>query len=157
MLLEKLEQELVTAEKESSNLSVLFLDVDHFRQYNANNGPLLGDELLKSLAGLLRRTVRQTDLVARYAGEEFVIVLLGANKPVALELADKVRRAVEAFPFPQRGMQPLGTLTVSGGVATYPQDSKKAEDLVRCADEAQAMAKSYGRNRIESGRPNWLT
>jgi diguanylate cyclase (GGDEF)-like protein len=155
-VMERLEKELHRAERDSLPLSVLMLDLDHFRQYNENNGHVQGDDVLRQLAQLLRSSVRSDDMVARYAGEEFLVVYPGADKDVAARLAEQLRAAVEAYPFPFRGLQPRGALTVSGGVATYPQDSKIGRELVRCADQALFEAKAAGRNQVAAATPSYL-
>jgi diguanylate cyclase (GGDEF)-like protein len=155
-LQEQLQRELDACARDSRELSVLFLDVDHFEHYNRTNGHLAGDDVLRRLAQILKGSVRDTDLVARVGGEEFVIVYVGAGKDVALRLAESVRQSVQAFPFAERGHQPLGAVTISGGVATFPADSKKGETLLRCADHALYEAKAAGRNRVLPAEPNFL-
>jgi diguanylate cyclase (GGDEF)-like protein len=147
-LFEHLHDELKVAEREATFLSILMLDIDHFQHYNRTNGHVLGDEVLKKLAQVLKSSVRDTDLVSRYAGEEFVIIYPGANKELAMRLGEKIRETVESFPFPERGQQPTGAITISGGVATYPEDSKKAENLIRCADQALFEAKAAVETRF---------
>jgi diguanylate cyclase (GGDEF)-like protein len=154
---DRLDEQINKADRDGVRLSVLMIDIDHFRHYNETNGLLQGDDLLRQLATLLRGAIRADDLLARYAGEEFVVVYPGADKDTALRLADQLRATVEAYPFPFRGLQPGGALTISGGVATYPQDSKVGRDLLRQADEALYDAKAEGRNRINGAMPNYLT
>ncbi|MBI3932698.1 MAG: sensor domain-containing diguanylate cyclase [Acidobacteria bacterium] len=156
VLFERLAEELRRAEKDGTPVSVLVLDLDHFQHYNRTNGSVQGDEVLKGLALVLKRLVRENDIVARFGGEEFVVVFVGAGKELAMRLGEKLRHAVEEQPFPHRGQQPLGAITVSGGVATYPEDSRRAEHLIRCADQALYEAKAAGRNRIFPGEPHFL-
>lgn len=136
------------AQTEKGSLSLLLLDIDHFKNYNDTNGHLAGDEALKAVAQILKRSVREDDLVARYGGEEFVVLYLGATKPLAYRLAQGLRRAVEGHPFAGAAQQPLGALTISGGVAAFPDDALSAVELVRAADAALYEAKAAGRNRI---------
>lgn len=155
-LQDRLRRELEKAARDGRELSVLFLDVDHFEDYNRTSGHLAGDEVLRKLARLLQGAVRDTDVVARVGGEEFVIVYVGAGKALAMRLAESLRQVVAAFPFPHCGHQPMGAITISGGVATFPADSKQAEALLRCADQALYEAKAAGRNRVFPGEPNFL-
>jgi len=112
--------------------------------------------VLRKLAQLLKGATRDTDFIGRMGGEEFAIVYSGANKELAMRLGESLRQSVEAFPFPNRHHQPMGTLTISGGIATFPEDSKKADILLRCADQALYAAKAAGRNRIFPAEPNFL-
>jgi diguanylate cyclase (GGDEF)-like protein len=93
-------------------------------------------------------------MVARVGGEEFVVVYRGAGKQLAMRLAEELRQEVEGYPFPQRAHQPLGAVTISGGVATFPDDATKGDRLVRVADDALYEAKAAGRNRVLSGEPH---
>jgi diguanylate cyclase (GGDEF)-like protein len=154
---ERLSGELARAERDSHPVSVLFLDVDYFEHYNRTNGHLAGDDLLRQLVTLLKSKVRDTDLVARVGGEEFVVLFPETAKEVALRLADELRRDVERYPFPHRAHQPQGAVCISGGVATCPEDARKAETLLRCADQALYEAKAAGRNRVLPARPDFLS
>jgi diguanylate cyclase (GGDEF)-like protein len=149
--------EIHRAEQEQLPLSLLILDVDHFKNYNDTNGHLEGDQVLKMVGEILRRAIREDDVAARYGGEEFVVIYAGAPKEVALRLAEKLRRAVEGYPFRNGDRQPLGRVTLSGGVANFPEDARSAVDLMRSADQALYQAKSSGRNRIVGAGRNYLT
>jgi diguanylate cyclase (GGDEF)-like protein len=153
----RLGDEIQKAEREHRPLSLLILDIDHFKHYNDTNGHLAGDEVLKKVGQILKSSIREDDTAARYGGEEFVILYPGAQKELAARLAEQLRRAVEGHPFPHRGTQPLGAVTISGGVATFPEDSRNGVDLIRCADQALYEAKGAGRNRIVAASPNYLT
>jgi len=154
---ERLGDELHKAEREQQPLSLLILDIDHFKHYNDTNGHLEGDEILKKLGQILKGSIREDDVASRYGGEEFVVLYPGVQKAEALRLAEGLRRAVESAAFPNRASQPLGTLTISGGVSAFPDDSRNAVDLIRCADQALYEAKAAGRNRIKAANPNYLT
>jgi diguanylate cyclase (GGDEF)-like protein len=154
---EKLDAEVARAEKEKGRLSVLMLDVDDFRHYNQTNGHQQGDDVLRRLAALLKSSVRADDIVARFGGEEMVVVFPGADKETALRLSDQLRVAVEEFPFAFRGLQPHGKVSVSGGVASYPDDAKGGRELVRAADQAMLEAKRAGRNRVLPAEPSYLS
>jgi diguanylate cyclase (GGDEF)-like protein len=147
-LQKRLEDEMQKAEREGLPMSLLMLDIDHFKNYNDTNGHLEGDEVLKKVGQLLKGSIREDDVAARYGGEEFVVLYVGAGKDLALRLAEGLRRAVESSAFPHRERQPLGALTISGGVASYPRDAETGVDLIRAADQALYEAKASGRNRV---------
>jgi diguanylate cyclase (GGDEF)-like protein len=153
----RITEEVARAERQDANLSLLLLDIDHFKNYNDTSGHPEGDAVLKAVGQILRSSVREDDVAARYGGEEFVVVYPGATKTQALALAENLRVAVESHTFTHGGRQPAGRVTLSGGVATYPEDSRSSRDLVQCADQALYAAKDAGRNRIVAARPNYLT
>lgn len=148
------------AKKYNYPLSLLFLDIDNFKQYNDTNGHDEGNMLLKQLSDLLRKTSRTTrllnplqeaksnDIVARYGGEEFVIILPETKKDGAYVKANRIWADVRAFPFPHAEKQPGGHVTVSIGVAELPLDGDTWEDLLRKADEALYKAKYAGKDRV---------
>jgi diguanylate cyclase (GGDEF)-like protein len=146
--MDRLANDLVKAEKEHRNLSLFLFDIDHFKKYNDNNGHLAGDEALKITGKLLNEMVRSDDMAARYGGEEFAVILPNTDKHGALRLAEKVRSAVEQTDYPNAETQPLGMVSISGGVATFPEDAKSVPDLIRCADQALYQCKHAGRNRV---------
>jgi len=143
--------EVLRAGREGFPLSLLILDIDHFKHYNDRNGHLEGDEVLKRIGELLQRSIRDGDKAVRYGGEEFVVVYPHAPKAKALELAEDLRRLVEDEPFPH------GKVTISGGVASFPEDSRDSIDLIRSADQALYEAKAAGRNRVLAARPTYLS
>jgi diguanylate cyclase (GGDEF)-like protein len=153
---DRLDAEVAKVEKQKGRLSVLMLDVDDFRHYNQTNGHQQGDDLLRRLAALLKSSVRSDDVVARFGGEEMVVVFPGADKDTAVRLSEQLRAAVEEFPFAFRGLQPQGKVTISGGVASYPDDARGGRELVRCADQAMVEAKQGGRNRVLPAQPTYL-
>jgi len=128
-------------------LSLAMLDIDDFKHYNDSNGHLAGDMVLKQLSQILTGNLRRTDTAFRYGGEEFAVILPATSHEGALIILEKVRKEVENFPFQYRETQPGGKVTVSIGIATYPVDTRKAEDLVSCADKALYKAKADGKNR----------
>lgn len=144
-----LAQAVTMAEQEKQPLALVIIDIDHFKHYNDLFGHQAGDQLLYELGQLLITELGPNDMVARYGGEEFTVILYGANETEALKMAEKIRRAVESYPFPGREQQPAGTLTVSVGVATYPDNAKNKEDLIKMADEALYKAKYFSRNKVE--------
>ncbi len=153
----ELGNEIHRAQREHRALSLFIMDIDHFKNYNDAHGHVEGDEVLKKVGQLLKGSTREEDVAARYGGEEFVVLYPGATKALAYRLAQSLRRAVETHAFAFAAQQPLGALTVSGGVASYPEDALTGVDLVRAADQALYEAKRAGRNRIIGADPNYLT
>jgi len=146
--MDRLATELLRAQKENTQLSLFLFDIDHFKNYNDTNGHLAGDEALKLMSRLIESSIRPDDLAARYGGEEFVVLLPRTDKAGALTVAENVRARVEAYVFPHQEKQPLGNVTISGGVANCPYDASSAADLIRCADKALYEGKKAGRNRV---------
>jgi len=144
---ERLSQEIARAERYSHPLSMLMIDVDHFKVYNDTYGHPQGDIVLQDLARLLQETSRASDTVARYGGEEFAIILPETNSVGAQKIAQRLREQVERYPFPGREIMPGGTLTISIGVATHASAGSK-DALLQAADTALYTAKREGRNRI---------
>jgi diguanylate cyclase (GGDEF)-like protein len=126
------------------------VDIDHFKSYNDAWGHQAGDSLLRSLAGVFKAAARQNDLVARYGGEEFAFVLPQTDKRQATALAKRLCRAVERRCCEGEEVLPGGRLTVSLGVAAYPEDVVHATDLVGRADQALYRAKNLGRNQVQA-------
>jgi diguanylate cyclase (GGDEF)-like protein len=154
----RLGDEIHKAEKDGAPLGLMILDIDHFKNYNDQNGHQDGDEVLKKVGELLMTQVRdEQDIVARYGGEEFVVLFPGTTKALALRIADNLRQVVESQPFPHAARQPLGKVTISGGVAAFPDDARSMVELIRAADQALYEAKAQGRNRVVAARRNYLT
>jgi diguanylate cyclase (GGDEF)-like protein len=149
-LLQRLDQEHSHSVRFGDGLSVLMLDIDHFKEVNDTYGHLVGDAVLKALAQLLRRNVRKVDVVARYGGDEFCIVLPRVGRADALEVAEKLRRTVAfATLHAPEGAPPLRS-TISVGIATLGVDAHDVESLLRTADQALIEAKQLGRDRVAS-------
>ena len=145
---EQLLQELKRAQRHSLNISVVMIDIDHFKQYNDKNGHPAGDVVLKDIARLLRDNIRNIDLAARYGGEEFSLILIETDKPSAKIVSEKIRKLVEDYGFAYESSQPDGKLTISTGVATFPGDGEDFDTLVSKADQRLYGAKEAGRNLI---------
>jgi len=137
------------AERSASSIGLLLLDVDHFKHYNDRNGHAAGDGLLQELATLVTGSLRAGDTFGRFGGEEFVVVSPGDGVASSYGLAEKLRRTVAGHGFEHAAAQPLGAVTVSGGVACFPAHGRDSAELLRSADEALYRAKHAGRNRIE--------
>jgi diguanylate cyclase len=141
------------ANAESAPLTLLMLDIDHFKRFNDTLGHLMGDHVLRLTARVMTGQTRQGDLVARYGGEEFAIVLPGASLAVGAAVAEQIRQVMERRPVADRGDgQRVGAATCSVGVAQY-RSGEMAEDLIERADQAMYRAKRAGRNRVETDGP----
>jgi diguanylate cyclase (GGDEF)-like protein len=146
---EHLQAELKRAKRLKHPLSLIMLDIDHFKHYNDTNGHQKGDLVLVEVAKILVGAARaEIDIVARYGGEEFCLLLPETDKAAAMKIAERIRRKVQRSAFPGKEQQPPGTLTVSLGVASMPEDARAPEKLVARADAALYKAKNNGRNRV---------
>lgn len=125
------------------NLSFLFFDIDHFKKVNDTYGHAVGDEVLKEVALLINRSVREGDTVARWGGEEIVACLLGANEQDARDKAQSIRKSIERLTFTNDVLN----VTVSVGVASNWKGAT-LEELIKRADEALYKAKETGRNKV---------
>lgn len=147
---ERYAAEFMRAARYGRPLSVLLIDIDHFKKFNDEHGHLVGDKVLKLTAKVLEENIRTADLLARYGGEEFVLVLPEIDKEHARQVAEKLRRAIEHTHFPKEESQPFGHLTASFGLAAFPEDARAEDALLKLADEALYRAKANGRNRVEA-------
>jgi diguanylate cyclase (GGDEF)-like protein len=145
---EQLELELARAERYDLPLSLLLMDIDHFKLYNDRAGHRAGDHVLRRLGGILRAVARETDVVARYGGEEFAIILPHTGPVDALAFAERVHAEVGVEEFPRGEVQPGGHVSVSIGVASWPDHARSVETLVEAADQALYRAKRLGRDRV---------
>lgn len=142
-----LEYEIERTAKLQSQFSVLFIDVDRFKQVNDQHGHLVGSELLSQLGTLMRRRTRTTDLSFRYGGDEYLIILRGAKGEDAAVVGERLRRAVADASFLIAGS--VFKLTLSIGVATYPENAMTSEEIIRIADEAMYSGKRKSRNVVQ--------
>jgi diguanylate cyclase (GGDEF)-like protein len=147
-LMSRLHYEFERAKRYGLTISLMMLDIDHFKVYNDNNGHLAGDDALRKVAKLIHDAIRETDIVGRYGGEEFAIILLHADMIQMADVAERVRRTIEETPFPNEELQPMGKITVSIGGSFLSDGMMTGEDLIRSADEALYRAKRNGRNQI---------
>jgi two-component system, cell cycle response regulator len=149
-LTERLSSELERAKRYDSAVSLLLIDVDHFKRVNDNYGHLVGDDVLTDIGALLQRAVRSVDVVARYGGEEFVIVLPETGTGGATTFAERIREVIELHPF-AHGTGGALRLTASIGVAVFPAPGlETVEDFLARADQALYRAKAEGRNLVRS-------
>jgi diguanylate cyclase (GGDEF)-like protein len=147
-LMEALSTEFKRARRFRTPLTLLMLDIDHFKQVNDQLGHQAGDDVLKGIAKLLVSQTRATDIVGRYGGEEIMVVLTQTGIGGARAYGEICRRAVESTPFDISDGDPV-SITVSIGVAAYSHRTKVPGDLISIVDEALYRAKGNGRNRVE--------
>lgn len=150
-----LKREWNSAARAGKPLSVLMLDLDFFKAYNDSYGHLAGDECLRKAAEAIRKTLdRPRDLVARFGGEEFIILLPETDEEGALQVSERIRRAVQELEIPHGASQAGPVLTVSIGAATeIPVDTDSPDECIRHADAALYRAKAAGRNTVTAFRP----
>jgi diguanylate cyclase (GGDEF)-like protein/PAS domain S-box-containing protein len=139
-------RELLLAERTGHPVSVVMGDLDHFKAVNDRDGHLAGDEVLRVFGSLIKRNARASDIVCRYGGEEFLLVLPGMTEEGAAERAEESRRAIAATPV-RHGASQI-TVTASFGVATFPLHGRTTDELIAAADGALYSAKTEGRNRV---------
>ncbi len=144
---ETLEREVRRAARHQSSLSIIMLDVDHFKQFNDTFGHDAGDALLREVGNFLKVTVRGSDVACRYGGEEFMLLLPEVSQEIACERAELVRNGIKHLHVHYHG-QPLGAITISSGVATYPDHGADGDFVVRAADAAMYRAKQEGRDCV---------
>jgi len=147
-LLSRLGIALHEARRNGGRVSIFMFDLDNFKVYNDTNGHLAGDRLLTQLATLVKETVRADDVFGRFGGEEFLLVMPNRNGAQAMIAAGAIRKRIEEHPFEGGETQPLGRITISGGVACFPEDANEQVDLMRAADAALYRAKNAGRNQV---------
>ncbi len=140
----QLDKELARSQRYGTPLSLILFDIDKFKQINDTSGHLSGDEVVTDLARLVRGHIRQSDLLARWGGDEFVILTSGNSKDEAVILAEKLRNRIESHPFPVNCQ-----VTCSFGVAEY-SPGENSNDFISRADKLLYSAKSTGRNKVES-------
>lgn len=144
-----LDSYIVNSQKENKEVSLLFMDIDNFKNYNDVNGHQRGDWLLMRLGEILRKTVGNLGMVARYGGEEFAVILYDQGEDSALDLGELIRQNIQQTYFIGQDHQPNGHITVSIGVSTYPKVAKDKTQLIELADNALYRAKSFDKNRVE--------
>jgi len=131
---------------EQAPLSLIMLDIDHFKIYNDTLGHQAGDKILSELAGLLKDQSRKMDFVCRYGGEEFAIILPQTDKKEAFLIAERLRMDTEKHAFSHEEIFPAKKLTVSLGIASFPEDGLVPAELISASDKTLYQAKNKGRN-----------
>lgn len=145
---ERLEHEISEWQQHGNTLLLAMLDLDHFKRINDNYGHLAGDKVLKIIATVLRKRLRGTDFIARFGGEEFVLLMPGTAPAVGMKLLESLRAAIEACPFHFKG-EPV-TITISMGLTAF-KPGEHSDLVLKRADQALYRAKHAGRNRVEPG------
>jgi diguanylate cyclase (GGDEF)-like protein len=144
----RLEEELRRAKRYGLPLSLLMVDIDHFKLVNDSLGHAAGDKVLRSMTQMMEKSLRETEIVCRYGGEEFLIILPQTRPQEAKVVAERMRQAIEKSVFtPTLGEEPV-RITISCGIAAYPEQGENLEQLIAAADAALYAAKSQGRNRV---------
>ncbi|NLT94446.1 MAG: diguanylate cyclase, partial [Clostridia bacterium] len=144
-----LDEKIIEAKEKGYSLSLLLLDLDYFKVYNDSLGHQKGDMALKTVANIIKKFTEDIGYCARYGGEEFVIILPGTEIENAKELAERIRKAIENTEFNGMEVLPKGRLTVSIGIAQYPNQADSKEKLIQKADEALYRAKFVSKNKVE--------
>jgi len=145
---EQLSKDFLRARRYHESLSCILLDIDYFKRFNDTHGHQTGDVVLRTLGLLIQDSIRDSDFAARYGGEEFALVLYHSDEPAALDVAQRLRQAVQQCEV-RRGDKVLH-VTISVGVATFPNEAiHDSKTLIECADKALYRAKDSGRNRVE--------
>ncbi len=145
--IQHLQQEMEAARRDERDLSLLVIDIDTFKEINDRFGHIEGDRVLAEIASRLTNQLREVDLLARYAGDEFVVVLPGVTMRASLEIAARLLRAVRSRPFELSDGDSI-VVTLSIGAATFPADADTHEELIAAADTAMYLAKGYGRDAV---------
>lgn len=142
-----LDLEVKKSKRHNVPFSLILFDVDHFKEYNDNNGHIEGSAALRQIGKIMRDIFRVTDIMAKYGGDEFVAILPNSDKVGAFLAADRLREMVEMEGFPGAEKQPMGKVTLSLGIASYPEHGLTGEAILEGADKAMYIAKKAGRNR----------
>ena len=142
----KLDETIEGSKRYHYTVTLLMIDIDHFKKFNDNYGHQVGDQVLRVVADAIKSQIRTVDVCARYGGEEFAVILRNGDVSYPSVLAERIRSTVYAYPVKHDGIR--SQLSVSIGVACFPEDSNNAEGLIKRADEALYTAKETGRNRV---------
>ncbi len=153
----RLQEELSRSERQKQSFCVILADLDSFKIYNDICGHLAGDNALRKTARIMQKTAREMDIVTRYGGEEFCLILPGTSKKESVFVGERIRRAIETDSFPGENHLPKGRLTTSVGIASFPADGVTANELIHAADLALYRAKALGRNRLVLFEPSLET
>ncbi|OQX83897.1 MAG: hypothetical protein B6D53_01345 [Candidatus Omnitrophica bacterium 4484_49] len=143
-----LEEKLKEAKENDRSLSLIMIDIDNFKNYNDNLGHPAGDEVIKKIADIVKNSCRKQDIPARYGGEEFALILPNTSKEEARIIGERLRKRISDYPFKNKEIQPQGAITVSMGIATFPEDAEEKKELIQKADLALFTAKNKGKNQV---------
>ncbi|GEM_PF-631613 len=142
-----LKLQLEKSRRYSTPFSLIMFDVDYFKNYNDNHGHIKGSAALRQIGELMRKVSRSADMLAKYGGDEFAVILPNSDKVGAFLAADRLREIVEEEPIIGRESQPSGKLTLSLGISSYPEHGQTVEEILDRADQALFFAKKTGRNK----------
>jgi len=145
---EHLIMEIERSKRAKETVAIAMIDIDHFKQYNDENGHVAGDRVLEQLAGIISSQCRASDMPSRFGGEEFAVLFPRTGPETAMQISERLRQIICAEPVPHEKRQPGGRLTVSIGIAAFPADAADWYSLVNNADRALYQAKASGRNRV---------
>ena len=146
---EFLQKSIDNADKENQEVSLLFMDIDYFKNFNDINGHQAGDLLLKEISQIMKSCIRGSDVVARYGGEEFAAILPNTTENNAVKIGERIRSSIQNTYFKGQENQPDKNITISIGVSSYPKKAISKHQLINTADDALYRAKSFNRNRVE--------
>ncbi|MDU6249473.1 MAG: GGDEF domain-containing protein, partial [Paeniclostridium sordellii] len=146
---EHLENTMSEADEKNTCVSLLFMDIDYFKNYNDINGHQAGDVVLKEVGYILKSNVRENDVVARYGGEEFAVILPDTTEEGAIKVGERIRTSIEETYFYGQESQPNHNITMSIGVSSYPLRASNKHQFINTADDALYRAKSLNKNRVE--------
>lgn len=146
---EFLQKSIDEADKNKQEVSLLFMDIDYFKNFNDINGHQAGDLVLKQIGQILKYCIRDTDAVARYGGEEFAVILPNTTEKNALKIGEEIRSSIQNSYFKGQENQPNKNITISIGISSYPKRATSKHQLINTADDALYRAKSFSRNRVE--------
>lgn len=147
---ETIQREILRAAKNQTKIGIIMADIDYFKDFNDTHGHEAGDELLIKLAGFFKFEIRGSDITCRYGGEEFILILPGASTEGTCKRAEHLREEVKNLKVYFHG-QPLPPITLSMGIAMYPDHGTRLDDLIQVADTALYKAKEQGKDRVVSG------
>ena len=146
---EFLQKSIDNVDKENQEVSLLFMDIDYFKNFNDINGHQAGDLLLKEISQIMKSCIRGSDVVARYGGEEFAAILPNTTENNAVKIGERIRSSIQNTYFKGQENQPDKNITISIGVSSYPKKAISKHQLINTADDALYRAKSFNRNRVE--------
>jgi len=147
-----LTKECSSARRKERSLSLVLVDIDHFKKVNDEWGHQVGDDVLKHVAKMLKTGCRESDIVARYGGEEMALILPETKMEAAMEVAERIRQSLAEQPYTADGTHV--PVTASFGVATLDAEHESADELIKAADDALYRSKENGRNRVTAANEN---
>jgi len=143
---QRLIEETKRADRSHTPLTLVIFDIDNFKRCNDQFGHIAGDEVLRRIAGIIKENSREVDYVGRYGGEEFGLILPNLTEEIAFNVTERIRKQVESSEFIRNEYQKI-SVTLSAGIAVYPQDANNENDLIDAADKAMYLSKKRGKNR----------